>query len=95
MKARELLNALHARNVRVTASGGRLHVDAPIGVLSAAEREALSAHKAVLLELLDHVCLDCSAALPPGHLYRCGDCTRAAWWRVYGDAPMEQDPDGT
>jgi hypothetical protein len=48
----ELLAALNARAVRLTAVGDRLRVDAPAGTLTAADRQALAQHKAALLALL-------------------------------------------
>jgi hypothetical protein len=96
MNARALLADLCARDVRVTAVGGRLRVDAPAGVLTAADREALAAHKPTIMALLDAQCLDCGEALPPGHLYRCRECTTAAWRRTYGSVPPSgEDNDAT
>jgi hypothetical protein len=88
VSARQLVAELRERDVQVTASGGHLHVDAPAGVLTIADRDALLAQKPELLALLDHPCMSCGRALPPGNLYRCRECVDAAWWCVYGAAPM-------
>ncbi len=52
MSATELLASLQQRGVLLCVDGDRLRVDAPTGVLSAADRAALAAHKADLLALL-------------------------------------------
>ena len=52
MRAAALLAALEARGVRLMAVGQTLRVDAPRGVLTTADREALLAHKAAVLAAL-------------------------------------------
>ena len=52
MTAHDLLADLTARGVQLTAQGGRLHVDAPAGVLTEELRAALVSRKADLLALL-------------------------------------------
>jgi hypothetical protein len=47
-----LLDALEARGIRLRPDGDRLAYEAPPGVLKEAEREALRAHKAAVLDLL-------------------------------------------
>jgi TubC N-terminal docking domain len=47
-----LMAGLAARGVRLTALGHALRVDAPRGVLTAADREALVAHKPAVLAAL-------------------------------------------
>lgn len=49
MTAAALMAGLAARGIRVTAQGETLRVDAPRGMLTTADREALLAHKATLL----------------------------------------------
>jgi hypothetical protein len=48
-----LVAALAARGVRLTVVGNRLHVNAPTGELTAADREMLTASKRALLPLLE------------------------------------------
>jgi hypothetical protein len=48
------LEALVARGVRLEVRDGRLQVDAPVGELTAGDREALGAHKPGLVALLRH-----------------------------------------
>jgi TubC N-terminal docking domain len=52
MTAARLVARLRAADVRLAVVGGRLRVDAPRGVLTDADREALRAHKAEILALL-------------------------------------------
>jgi hypothetical protein len=47
-----LLAAFTARGVRLSVAGDRLHVDAPVGEVTAADREVLAASKAALVTLL-------------------------------------------
>ena len=81
MTAAALLAALQTRGVRLAAVGDRLRVEAPRGVLTAADRAALAAHKAALLALLR-----ADADPWPALLQR----FRAAWLAVgqqYDNAP--------
>src|SRR5437899_1424089 len=52
MTVTTLLDALHTKRVQLTVDGERLAVDAPIGVLTDALRQAIRQHKAALLTLL-------------------------------------------
>jgi TubC N-terminal docking domain len=52
MTAAVLLTELRSRGAFVAAVGDRLHIDAPVGVLSADLRTALAVHKTELLRLL-------------------------------------------
>jgi hypothetical protein len=52
MTGRALVADLRARDVRLTVAGDRVHVDAPRGVLTAADRAALRRHKAQVLRVL-------------------------------------------
>jgi hypothetical protein len=55
MTAEALLNCLAALDVRLTAAGARLRVEAPAGALTAELRAALVEHKVALLDLLGQV----------------------------------------
>lgn len=85
MTAAVLLADLRARGVRLAAVGARLRVEAPRGVLTEADREALAAHKtAVLAELRDDGWAD---GVPDGPCGLCGGVL--AWvrdWPTAGDA---------
>ncbi len=50
MTTTELLADLASRDIHLAVADGRLHVDAPAGALTAADREALARHKAELLD---------------------------------------------
>jgi hypothetical protein len=91
MNARRCLADLAARGVLVAPDGDLLDIDAPMGVLTDADRAALREHKPIMLELLGAPCLDCGGSLPVGHLYRCQPCTVAAWWHVYQTAPPTRE----
>ena len=52
MSARELLVQLREKGVEVKANGDRLVIDAPRGTITPDLREALSANKAELLQIL-------------------------------------------
>jgi hypothetical protein len=53
LTARDLLEELRARDVRLQAEGLTLHVDAPAGVVSAELRAALRENKRDLIRLLE------------------------------------------
>jgi tubulysin polyketide synthase-like protein len=55
MTATILLAELYLQGASVSASGGRLRVEAPPGVLTASTREALATQKADILPLLPAV----------------------------------------
>jgi hypothetical protein len=52
MTATQILNGLHGRDIVITLNGDRLKVDAPTGVLTDEDRQAVRDHKAELLALL-------------------------------------------
>jgi hypothetical protein len=52
MSALDVLHELEARGVRLSLTGDRLEYDAPVGVLSGADLDALRALKPVVLDLL-------------------------------------------
>ena len=52
MTPEALLSRLAALNVKLTAAGGRLRVEAPAGALTDELRAALAEHKRALLDLL-------------------------------------------
>ena len=52
MKALELLTTLRAAGIELEARGDRLHVEAPLGVVTAELRDALARHKPDLLAAL-------------------------------------------
>jgi|SRR6516225_2754355 hypothetical protein len=52
MTAADLLRHLQGRGVRLEAKEDRLRVDAPAGLLTEADRQALTTHKVELLALL-------------------------------------------
>lgn len=54
MTVNELLAELDAARVRLSVSGGRLHVLAPPGAVTPALRAALAEHRAALLAQLGH-----------------------------------------
>jgi hypothetical protein len=96
MTAQTLLDDLAAAGVRLTAQAGRLHVDAPVGALTDADRIALRTQKAELLALLappdtallaDVVALAEARGWPRltagGH----GISGRDAWFSVMRDLP--------
>jgi hypothetical protein len=68
-----LLADLRRRDVVLRADGNRLRVDAPVAVLAAADRAALTAHKAALLVLLR-----AEEATRPAT--PCGLCGITDWW---------------
>jgi hypothetical protein len=80
-----LLAQLRRRSVMLTVVEGQLRVEAPAAVLTPTDRAALAVNKTELLSLL--TCLDCGAALPPDHQYRCVRCVEAAWIHTYGTVP--------
>jgi hypothetical protein len=88
----DLLAHLRRRGVVLTAAGDALRVDAPAGVLTAALRQALVAHKAALLERL--VCIDCGAPLPPAQALRCEPCVDRAWAATFGPVAPGGAPRG-
>lgn len=53
MTASSLMASLTGRGVILSADGGRLSVDAPAGVLTEDDRDALRRHKAAILAILD------------------------------------------
>jgi hypothetical protein len=57
MTATEFLVDLARRGVRLRVAKGRLQVDAPVGVLTDVDREAMARHKTMLVLLLS----DCTA----------------------------------
>jgi hypothetical protein len=87
MSARDLLSMLQRRDVQICAVGDRLDIDAPAGELTEIDRDALRAHKPMILTLRGAPCLDCGGPLPMGHLYRCAACTAAAWQRELNMEP--------
>jgi hypothetical protein len=87
MSARKLLGLLQRRDVQITAVHDRLDIDAPPGELTNVDRDALRAHKAMILSLRSAPCLECGGPLPMGHLYRCHPCMVAIWWHAYQTAP--------
>lgn len=52
MTATQILDDLRGRAVALTSNGDRLKVDAPAGVLTDEDRQAIRDHKAELLALL-------------------------------------------
>src|SRR5579859_1705213 len=52
---KKLLDTLHELNIRLEVRNGRLHVNAPAGVLTAELQQAISQQKNVLLEMLQSV----------------------------------------
>src|SRR2546430_693600 len=63
MTAVELLSILAERDVRLELVGGRLHYDAPTGVLTPELRKLLTIHKAAIVDLLGRrpACLTCGS----------------------------------
>jgi hypothetical protein len=53
MTATQILDDLRGRAVALTSNGDRLKIDAPLGVLTDEDRQAIRTHKAELLALLD------------------------------------------
>jgi len=65
MSAHGLLTELRARGVALSTADGRLHVEAPRGIVTPQLRAALTMHKAELLRLLnlcEHVAGDADLA---------------------------------
>lgn len=50
--ARNLLAELQTLGVEITPNGDRLHIKAPVGIITPAIRETLASHKADILNLL-------------------------------------------
>ena len=75
MNAEMLLNDLARRGVRIEPRGDRLHIEAPSGVLSDDDREALKRWKQDLLVLLS------TGALPAAAL-DFAETLRTAWRRA-------------
>ena len=53
MNTRALLDELRALDVKLTADGGRLHIDAPVGSITDQTKAALVENKPRLLEFLE------------------------------------------
>lgn len=77
-----LLETMTARGVRLRADGNRLHVEAPTGVLTDADREALLVAKQPLLALLSKECTWCDSSTADGGL----DPAAAPWCAQCRDA---------
>ncbi len=70
LRVRMLLNSLRVKGVEVESEGGRLHIDAPAGVLTDALRASLAENKEDLIELLERERAKLEAADRRGLLIR-------------------------
>lgn len=99
MKAALVLEQARALGILLTGSGGKLRYEAPAGSLTPELRQALIAHKAAILDLLDAErqavrrivrCRDCAHYIPSPPIHR---ASGAVWEMPGGCAQGRTSPD--
>ena len=98
MSAVQVLEEARALGIVLAGSGGRLRYEAPAGRLTQELRQALVAHKAAILDLLDAErqavrrivqCRDCGHYIPSPPIYR---ASGAIWGMPGGCAKSRTSP---
>jgi hypothetical protein len=99
VNAAQLLRQARALGIVLTGAGGKLRYEAPAGRLTQELRQALVAHKAAILELLEAEqparrrivrCRDCTHYIPSLPIYRASGAT---WEMPGGCAQSRTSPD--
>ena len=99
MSAAQVLERARTVGIVLTGARGRLHYEAPAGLLTPELRQALFAHKAAILDLLEAerlaarrivFCCDCAHHVPSPPMHRVG---RAAWEMPGGCTQGRTSPD--
>lgn len=99
MSAAQVLEQARAVGIVLTASGGRLRYEAPVGSLSPELRHALAANKAAILDILETErlaarrlvkCCDCAHHIPSPPVHR---SSGAVWELPGGCATGRTSPD--